>query len=507
MLSKIMFWLLVLIPMGLQAGPKLKLYFFYRPECENCQFVKDSVLPQVNQDFSGRLEYLWLNVDEPDIYKRLTRIETYWQLPESDYPIIFFSDTVLGSREEVEPSLYRLIQTKLDAGLFEIVDSQLLEILNGDIPASMAESSAETVTAHKPINMIYFTNPKCKKCSRVEQTLELLTERYPALTIQRFNDKEPENIRLLLAFDKLYQVDSSQYLITPALFVGDSALVGDDARDQRIQALFAHYASIGAANRLPEAQRMLESQEDDLIRRFESFGIAAIVLAGLFDGINPCAFTTIIFFISYLGYLGRKKRDMLIVGTTFTFSVFLTYFLIGLGTLKILIYLQIFSLISRIIIGATGLLAVVLSLISMYNYYKVKKGSANEIALQLPDRIKQRIHRVIREKSRSSHIIIGAFVIGFFVSIFELACTGQVYLPTITFVVHHPAYQMRAVSLLFLYNLLFIVPLIVIFLFSYWGMTSDKMAIVWKNKLEYIEIVLAIVFLFLGGWLIYSVII
>ena len=40
----------------------------------------------------------------------------------------------------------------------------------------------------------------------------------------------------------------------------------------------------------------------------------AVILPGLGDGINPCAFATIIFFVSYLSLIERKGRDILLVG-------------------------------------------------------------------------------------------------------------------------------------------------------------------------------------------------
>ncbi|MBP7460846.1 MAG: hypothetical protein KBA26_06120, partial [Candidatus Delongbacteria bacterium] len=341
---------------------------------------------------------------------------------------------------------------------------------------------------------------------RVEKCLDYLTGKYPQIKISRFSDKVSEDLSLLEAFNQVYQVEDEFHLVTPALFIGDSFLINEQATDSRIIRIVENYQANGCGNKLEEARQLTTGSADDIITRFKSFGILAIVLAGLFDGVNPCAFTTIIFFVSYLGFMGRKKRDILIVGSSFSFAVFLTYFLIGLGTLEVLIYLRVFELVSRIIIGVTGILAVALSIISLYNYFKVKQGQENQIALQLPKKVKQKIHQIIRDKTKTSHLSLGAIVIGFFVSIFELACTGQVYLPTITFVVHHPVYRVRGLFLLFLYNLMFIVPLVVIFMLVYSGFSSHKLSEIWKKYLDKIEIVLATVFLFLGVWLIYSII-
>jgi cytochrome c biogenesis protein CcdA len=56
------------------------------------------------------------------------------------------------------------------------------------------------------------------------------------------------------------------------------------------------------------------------------------------------------------------------------------------------------------------------------------------------------------------------FITGVVISIIELACTGQVYLPTILFVLGVPELRLQAGVYLVLYNLMFVLPLVVVFL-------------------------------------------
>jgi hypothetical protein len=69
--------------------------------------------------------------------------------------------------------------------------------------------------------------------------------------------------------------------------------------------------------------------EESIVERFKGLGLLTIVSAGLIDGINPCAFATLIFFVSYLAFIGRKKKEVLWVGMGFSGAVFITYLLIG----------------------------------------------------------------------------------------------------------------------------------------------------------------------------------
>jgi len=486
---------------GNYFGEKLKIYFFHSPECENCQHVEEHLLPQINNKYKDQLEYIWVDIDIPENYDILTLTEDYFQKYDKEYPIVVFADTMLGSREEIEPSFDSLIGIRLENQYFDNKNDKLDSILTGKLTK---KSTPEEYSENKKIVIVYFNEPKCPKCARVEKCLEHIEKKYANVIIHRKKDND-ENKKLLQAFNDYYHTNPELHLVTPAVFIGDSSFIREDAADNRILGAVEKYLSTGAEDPLPKIALLEDQAETTIQKRFQQFGIFAIIMAGLLDGINPCAFTTIIFFISYLSFLGRRKKEIIVVGISYSLSVFLTYFLIGLGVLEVLIYLQIFSIISKVFIGLTGLLAVVLSLFSIFNFFKVKKGEENEIALQLPTRVKQRIHKTIREYSKTRNLIFGALITGFFVSIFELACTGQVYLPTITFMVHHPQYQMKATFLLFLYNFMFIVPLIIIFMLAYKGLTSKQLTKIWKGKLESIELAIALLFMLLGAFLIYSV--
>jgi hypothetical protein len=77
----------------------------------------------------------------------------------------------------------------------------------------------------------------------------------------------------------------------------------------------------------------IKKAEESMVDRFKSLGVLNIILAGFINGCNPCAFATLIFFISYLTMVGRKRREIFLVGMGFSATVFVTYLLIGLGIL------------------------------------------------------------------------------------------------------------------------------------------------------------------------------
>lgn len=48
-----------------------------------------------------------------------------------------------------------------------------------------------------------------------------------------------------------------------------------------------------------------------IVERFRSMGVLTVLIITLVDGLNPCAFATLILFISYLALTDAKGRDIL----------------------------------------------------------------------------------------------------------------------------------------------------------------------------------------------------
>jgi len=268
-----------------------------------------------------------------------------------------------------------------------------------------------------------------------------------------------------------------------------------------------------------ERDLVLGSNPVDLIAYFKTFVPAAIIFAGLSDGINPCAFTVIIFFISFLALQGYRKRELILIGLTFILAVFLTYLGIGLGIFNFFYRFAGFWVVTRLLNIIIGTSSIIFGILAIYDFIIFKKtGSTEGLVLQLPKSIKVRIHKVVgffyrknlTEKQQALKPVLGklllsALVTGFLVSLLEAVCTGQVYLPTISFVLKSTSLKLAALGYLLLYNVMFIVPLIVIFVFSLLGTSSGQFSDFLKKRLGAIKILMAILFFGLGVYLLWRV--
>lgn len=201
--------------------------------------------------------------------------------------------------------------------------------------------------------------------------------------------------------------------------------------------------------------------------------------------------------------MGRERRDILLVGAAFTAAVFLTYLAMGLGLSALIERLGSVSAIGRIIYLGTAIVCAALAILSLLDYVKIRRGRMTDITLQLPRTLKRRIHQTIRAHSRMRGYVAAAFGAGVLVSVFELACTGQVYLPTIVFMTGVAEMRLSAIAYLVLYNLLFIVPLIVVFGVTYFGVSSQRLTAVFQTHAGGVKLFTALLFALLAGWLVY----
>ena len=367
---------------------------------------------------------------------------------------------------------------------------------------SNAASEEQASGFRYPLRVVLFYSPGCHGCYDVKDiALPNATRKFgERVKIEKRDINDINIFKELLKYEGFY---SSKENETLKVFVGSEYLAGPKKIVSELERVVAEELKKDSRTYDP-TNSMQEKAEPETIpknikERFRKFGPAAVAGAGLIDGINPCAFTTIIFFISVLAYLGKSKREMLVVGLGFSVSVFLTYLLLGFGAMQAIKVFSVSHGISKGITIATAILAFVLASLSLRDFVAYRKsGSTKNIMLGLPKSIKNRIHRVMRKNLTVRNLLIGSVVIGFLVSLLESVCTGQVYLPTIVFVMKDQTLRTKAFSYLVLYNLMFTAPLIIIFIMAYKGVNSETLGVFLKRNLGAFKLTMAVLFAALG---------
>ena len=483
------------------AGPPrsvVQMYFFYDRLCGECVLVEEEVLAPLKERLGEQLLVKRVDVEtSTDNYNLLRGLERQYGLERGAMPVVFIGQEALAGETAVRERLPGLVEEYLAAG-----GTTLPELTATPTPVPTPAVDPEPETEPSQIHLAYFYQPGCPECDRVQLALNYLKDQYPQLNVCTLDVREQATLCEWLG--EQTGVPVGKRLTAPAVFVGDDALVGDDLHPSSLEALLARYAESGT--RPICTGDVSDEVVSTIVERFRSFGLATVLVAGLVDGLNPCAFATLVFFISYLAFMGRKGREVLIAGGAFALGVFLTYLGVGFGVLKFLATLPFLDVASRWIYGITAVLCFLLAIGSLYDWLKARRGKTSEMRLKMPTRLRRWVNRAIREGSGTRFLAPVTFVTGVVVSIIELACTGQVYLPTILFVLGVPEMEARATFYLVLYNLMFVLPLVVVFALVYFGTTSEQLGLLIHRHTAKVKLATAGLFFLLAGWMVVTLI-
>jgi len=490
--------LLVLITarLAMATGP-LEMVFFYSPTCESCHMVREQMMPPLVERYGAQLAVTYVDLSQAAGLEQLEAIESRLGQPNSPLPVIVLSPGS-GSEEIVASDDFFELEDALNSALSRRIEKEPTEAESqAVVQATVAPTVPVQVTRSAAIiHIAYIEKEGCQNCARALVALDTLDAEYPGLAIERFSNMQQAAV--VEAMGEHLGLSQDRRLVAPSVYVGGDALVGDEITSGNLRNVLASYADSGA----PAFWEGMDagSGASSIVSRFQRMGPLAVVIAALIDGINPCAFATIVFFVSYLAISRRKRSALLAVGLAFAAGVFVTYLLIGLGAMSLLKLASAFRIVGMVLYGLMALSCFVLSVLSFRDYMLARQGRLSDMALNLPEPLRKRIHGRIR--SNSGAFMGAAFVSGLVVSILELACTGQVYLPTISFVVAVPEMRASAVAYLVLYNVVFIIPLLVVLILAAFGVSAQRFQDWFVKNAARSKLVVAILFVLLGALLV-----
>ena len=184
--------------------------------------------------------------------------------------------------------------------------------------------------------------------------------------------------------------------------------------------------------------------------------LTLIVVSGLLDGINPCAFAVLLFFTAFLFITSRTsveqtKRRLLLVGLIYILGVYIAYLVIGVGIVRTITITPFTHLVGKI--GAV--LVILLGVVNIKDYFWPGRGFSLSMSTSQ--------WKTVRTWMRSS-TILSAFVMGLIVSLFEFPCTGGIYFAILGMLAERTTFT-QGFGYLLVYNVAFVLPLIVLLAF------------------------------------------
>lgn len=365
------------------------------------------------------------------------------------------------------------------------------------VPASGAGGDgfpARADSAEPPFTVLFFTQPGCPDCRQTREDLAALSGMFPSMEVKVFNILEPPSVRLSETLAEEFGVPERLRLTAPTVFTSAGFLTRDRIDlGSLLHLMEAARADAATSWYEPPEDRLAESA-DRIGERFHGLTLAVVLGAGLLDGLNPCAFATIIFFLSYLQVARRTPRQILEVGMAFVLGIFVTYFALGFGLLHVIGRITAIETAAIFLNWFLAAVVFVILLLSLRDGILCLRGRLSETSLQLPKPLKKAVNATIRKGVRHSRFVLAAMLTGAVIAVLELACTGQVYAPTIAFVLQSGQQRATAVAYLLLYNLAFILPLLVVMLLAHHGLTSDRLQVFFRNNVAFVKFANAALF-------------
>lgn len=323
--------------------------------------------------------------------------------------------------------------------------------------------------------VLFFYEEGCPHCAKVDKFLqERIKSNYP-VEISYYEIHNPQNAVLLNRLADLFKTE----IKTPVVFIGDT-LIGGDVREslQDIEQAVRKALRENASSPLS----MLNTADD---LNF-NITIPAVVIAAAIDAVNPCAFAVLTLLLGTILVVKRNKKQMIHAGLAFTCSTFISYLLMGLG---LFITIRITGLEFYIYIGV-AVLAILIGLVNIKDYFWYGKW----FSLEVPEAWRPKIKKITTGVTS----IPGAFGVGFVVSVFLLPCSSGPYIVIIG-MLSNSSTRLQSVSLLILYNLIFILPfLLITFAVGYGLTTTAKLEKIRKRKIQWIHLLTGVIMFIIG---------
>ena len=379
------------------------------------------------------------------------------------------------------------------------------------LPVANLQAQAEPVwygvdeNNQSVVHLYFFWSEKCPHCLQALPDIVEMDRQYPWLQLHSLElTKNPQHVKTYIDMAALFANDARS---VPTFMFCGNLISGYDDKETTGQILRlnlqACYRFVKDAN--PDNKTVFNLGNNKLNTldvpflgevSAEDFSLPVLTLliAGM-DAFNPCAFFVLLFLLSMMVHAQSRAR-MALIGGVFVFFSGAIYFLFMAAWLNLFIYLGELRLMTFI----AGMVAILIALINIKDYFWFKKG----VSLTLSDNAKPKIFERMRNLLRLDSLITVLFatiVLAIVANSYELLCTAgfpMVYTRILTL----NALDLESYYLyLLLYNVIYVLPLLTIVVLFTIKLGSRKLS---KNEGVILKLLSGVMMLLLGSLLVLS---
>ncbi len=230
--------------------------------------------------------------------------------------------------------------------------------------------------------------------------------------------------------------------------------------------------------------------------------IGLMFLAGVLDGFNPCAFSTLLIWMGFLinnfgnqiddnKKINQKQKTIHSFAFLYSLGIFVIYFLIGMGFLMVgdVINPKYIPLITRI----AGFIIVVLGLVTLRDSFSNK----NNPIIKMPKILYPLVQKYSKPTTK-----LASFLSGIIIGLCTIPCSGAIYMAVI-FILNTEPFMVKY-PILFIYNIGFILPVVILAitisnkkLLTYLSQDFLKTKLLIKKIIGIITVILGIISVYL----------
>ena len=332
----------------------------------------------------------------------------------------------------------------------------------------------KTFPLDKGYEGFYFSLPTCHSCQEIE---EFIRPFFDVLSIKEYNFHQIDYDK----FKDYFNLPDKYSIKLPAIYYDGELYLGvegcnnfqskymylfEDTSNKINKGSVKSLDTVQIVNTQPVGGAAITINNLSKIKSnftdFNQYKPLGYGLLGFIDGFNPCAIAMLMVFMLFLAQTSGFKRSKIVLGgLLFIIGSFLGNFIIGLFFYKLDELAQTFSILYTaisIFSIVICLIAIVLNLIDIVNGFRHKEDIVNKLS----DSNKEKIMSVSKKFLSSKFWLFILPIAGFLISLMEFGCTGQLYIPAIKAFLSG-----EGIPGLIIYNLFFIVPLIIFFILSF----------------------------------------
>jgi cytochrome c biogenesis protein CcdA len=329
-------------------------------------------------------------------------------------------------------------------------------------------SSSDQVIIH------FFFNPGCGACEKIHPVMEAYASNHSDVRVEFYSlAGNQTNIDLFNAYQKAYNITHAH---VPILFLGTTTLMGEEEITDKLD------TTVAEIKKGDNKRGLLQNNTTSSGNAVESsINPVFLVVAGIGEGLNPCGLLVLALLLVSL-MASQSRRTVLAIGLAYIVAFFAVRLLSGFAIFSV-IQLPGLSQTFTLIAAAVAIIAGII---------QVKDGLSKKQhpLLSIPDSKKSLISSYMKRASVPAGLVVGALV-----GIYGMACTAGIYISILGMLYKEPAIGL---IYLILYNVLVIIPLLIILLLVFFGIPPEKVSSWRDDQKSMLRLMIGVVMIIMG---------